>query len=268
MPTLILPPRYTPDSNAIWKAAIDAGWETERIQGWRVSEGLPKQEGLVLYGEPLFAAVVADQLNVALIEPPFQWTAELPQVYRRRDVAFSTLAMARLLSTPQFIKPADDKCFPAKVYESGSLLPSSDVLPDSTPVLIAEPVSWEVEYRCFVLERQVLTSSIYLRNGELAKDSDGNWDAPEPETTQALEVAHTVLRDSAVRFPPAIVLDVGSIAGRGWAVVEANAAWGSGIYGCDPASVLRVIQRACVRRDKLSDDDRAWTLERREGQVT
>ena len=79
MPTLILPPRYTPDSNALWKAAIDADWETERLQGWRVPEGLAVDSDIVLYGEPLFAAVVADQLRLALLEPPFQWTAELPE---------------------------------------------------------------------------------------------------------------------------------------------------------------------------------------------
>jgi len=265
MPTLILPPRYTPDSNALWKAAIDAGWETERLQGWRIPAGFIMEENLVLYGEPLFAAVVADQLHLALLEPPFPWTAELPEVYRRRDVQFSALGEARQLRDPRFIKPADDKCFPAKVYESGSRLPADDVLPDSTPVLIAEPVSWEVEYRCFVLERQVLTSSIYLRNGGLAQEQDGTWDAPDSEASEALELAGTVLSDAAVRFPAAAVLDVGRIAGRGWAVVESNAAWGSGIYGCDPAAVLRVIQRACIKRNKLNEDDRAWVVERKPG---
>ena len=230
-------------------------------------EGLPDKEGLVLYGEPLFAAVVADQLHLALIEPPFHWTAGLSQAYRRREVVFSNLATARQLSKPRFIKPADDKCFVAKVYESGSLLPSAEVLPDATPVLIAEPVSWEVEYRCFVLDRQVLTSSVYLRHGELAQNPDGSWDASRAEMNEALDVANTVLRDSAVPFPPAVVLDVGSIADRGWAVVEANAAWGSGIYGCDAAAVLRVIQRACMRRETVADDDRAWVLKRHTGQV-
>ncbi len=230
-------------------------------------EGLPEKEGLVLYGEPLFAAVVADQLHLALIEPPFQWTAGLRYVYRRRDVTFSTLTSARKLCQSHFIKPADDKCFVAKIDESSSLLPSADVLPDATPVLIAEPVLWEVEYRCFVLDRQVLTSSVYLRLGELAQNPDGSWDASQAEMNEALDVANTVLQDSAVPFPPAVVLDVGRIADRGWAVVEANAAWGSGIYGCDPAAVLRVIQRACMRRESLGDDDGAWILKRHTGQV-
>ena len=215
---------------------------------------------LVLYGEPLFAAVVADQLHLALLEPPFQWTADLPPIYRRRDVEFGLLGAARQLRIPRFIKPADDKCFPAMVYVSGAELPSADVLPDSTAVLIAEPVKWEVEFRCFVMERRVLTHSVYLRNGELAQGEDGSWNASDSEMREALKFAQTVLGDPAISFPPAVVLDVGMISGRGWAVVETNAAWGSGIYGCNPAAVLQVVERACVSRDRLSDDDRVWVI--------
>lgn len=47
-------------------------------------------------------------------------------------------------------------------------------------------------------------------------------------------------------LPRAAVIDVGVIAGRGWAVVEQNAAWGSGIYGCDPQQVLEVLRHAAT----------------------
>jgi hypothetical protein len=40
-----------------------------------------------------------------------------------------------------------------------------------------------------------------------------------------------------------VVVDVGLTAG-GWAVVEANAAWASGGYACDPDAVLDVVIRA------------------------
>ena len=36
MPTLILPPRYTSDSIGVSKAAVQAGWEVERLSSWRV----------------------------------------------------------------------------------------------------------------------------------------------------------------------------------------------------------------------------------------
>src|SRR5689334_15236133 len=110
MPTLILPPRYTPDSVALWRAALTAGWRAERLQGWRVPDGLRGQD-VVLYGEPLFARIVASDLDLALLEPPFGWLADLPAPYRNRAVRLTTLAKARQEPVPTFIKPADDKYF-------------------------------------------------------------------------------------------------------------------------------------------------------------
>lgn len=248
-------------SHGRYNKAIDVDWEVERLQGWRAPPNL-QNEDVVLYGEPLFVAVVADQLGLAMLEPRFQWVAELPLAYRQREVVFANLAQAREQSIPRFIKPADDKCFQARVYQSGIELPRQEMLADDTPVLIAEPVVWEVEYRCFVLGRDVEAASVYMRHGQLAQSAEGRWLATEAELTEAMEYARAVLTDESVALPPAVVLDVGRIAGRGRAVVEANAAWGSGIYGCDPRAVLRVVQHACVRKDKLSVQDKCWVMRR------
>jgi ATP-grasp domain, R2K clade family 2 len=264
MPTLVLPPRFTPDSIALLKAGVRAGLEVERLPGWRVPDWL-KGRDVVLYGEPLFAAVVAQEFDLNLLEPPFSWLAELPERFRRRSVCLTTLAEARKYGEPAFIKPADDKCFTARVYRSGSELPGTDVLPGETTVLIAEPVTWTVEFRCFVLDRAVVSLSPYLRNGSLAQAADGTWPATDAETSEALAFAAQVLGDPTIRLPPALALDVGIIEGQGWAVVEANAAWGSGIYGCDPSAVLRVVQRACVKKDHLQPEERAWLVDRAGG---
>ena len=259
MPTLVLPPRFTPDTFAVGHAAGAAGWEVERLASWRVPEWLRGQD-VVLYGEPLFAAVVADELGLALLEPSFEWLPMLAAEYRRREVRLATLEEARRLQQPAFVKPADDKCFLAAVFPSGKQLPGEDVLSSGTPVLIAEPVNWEVEFRCFVLERQIATLSPYLRFGELAQSPDGRW--ADDRTEQARLFAQSLVSDNSVELPPAVVIDVGIIQDRGWAVIEANAAWGSGVYGCDPASVLRVVRRACLPRDQVSPADRHWVVVR------
>ncbi len=259
MLTLVLPPRFTPDTIAVAHAAEAAGWAIERLPNWRVPEWLRGQD-VVLYGEPLFAAVVAGDLGLALLEPSFGWLPALDTKYRQREVQLATLDDARRLQRQAFVKPADDKCFVASVYQTGQQLPDLGVLPKETPVLIAEPVVWEVEFRCFVLERQIVTLSAYLRFGELAQKLDGSW--ADDRTGQAQRFAQGVLADKSVELPPAVVMDVGIIQGRGWAVVEANAAWGSGIYGCDPAAVLPVVGRACLPRDQISPADRRWLVER------
>lgn len=75
--------------------------------------------------------------------------------------------------------------------------------------------------------------------------------------------AHCCTRGPVIPIVPAplgVVLDVGVIEGRGWAVVEANAAWGSGIYGCDPAAILPVLARACSRREVVEAADMRWII--------
>jgi ATP-grasp domain, R2K clade family 2 len=259
--TLILSPRFTPDSMALRNAALELGWGVERLRTWRPPDELVGRD-VVPYGEPLFAAVVADALQLALIEPQLSWVAELPFDLRRRELQFTNLAAARNVDHPAFIKPADDKCFQARVYAMGSELPEIESLGAMSPVLVSGPVSWESEFRCFVLEKRVAAMSIYSRNGDLAETEDGNWPASPSESKDALDFANLVLHDARVTFPPAGVLDVGVISDRGWAVVEANACWGAGIYGCDPRSVLETLARACVKRSALAEADRRWVVAR------
>jgi hypothetical protein len=261
-PTLLLSPRYTEDSRALRAAAVAAGWDCIRLASWRVPEWVRSHE-LVFYGEPLLAEVIGEQrLPYVLLEPPPDWLPGLPSVYAGRDIRFTTLGQARRHPARAFFKPADLlKSFRAGVYDSGAGIPDAETQPDELPVLVQEAVAWELEVRCFVLERRAVTSSPYLRHGNLAQAADGSWPVEEDELKAAEAFAATVLADPAVDLPPAVVLDVGVIAARGWAVIEANAAWGAGLYGCDPTAVLAVLRRATVPRRALTAEDRRWVGE-------
>jgi hypothetical protein len=260
MPLLVLSPRYTSDSKILRAAAGRLGWKAERSGGWRAPAHMRGQD-VVLYGEPTFVEVIASQVGVALLDVPSDWLPGLPERHRRRSIAVSTLGdMRESLSEPVFVKPADGrKAFEGKVHRSGDELPGRDVLPDETPVFVSEPVRWDVEFRCHVLEGQVVTMSPYLLDGELALAEDGLWHAPEQDVQEAREYAALVLEE--VPVPPGTVLDIGRIHGRGWAVVEANAAWGAGLYGCDPEQVLRVLARSCLRREHVTSTDCDWVVQ-------
>ena len=199
MLTLVLSPRYTPDSNALWQAAVRAKWPVMRLQNHRAPDELQNQD-VVLYGEALFVAIIADQLDLALFETPLDWLPSLPPHFRQRDVYLTTLKGARSIATSAFIKPAADKTFDAKVYESGADLPSSEYFDDETPVLVSEPVIWEVEFRCFVGDRMVQTCSPYSRYGELAENDDGEWMASDEEIADVKQFMGQFLADDAVEF--------------------------------------------------------------------
>lgn len=237
-----------------------AGWSVLRLDGWQAPEELVGA-ALAVYGEISWAEVIAGQLELALIDVPEDWLPGLPERYRRRDIRLATLREARACTTAAFVKPADGrKGFEGRVYAHGGLgLPAAESYSDDTTVLIADPVHWESEFRCFVKEGVVLTISPYLRGGELAMAADGSWPISAEESAGVHEFMASLLAEVVV--PPAVVIDVGVIAGRGWAVVEANSAWGAGLYDCDPDRVLEVLGRSCVPRDHLTAADAKWAAE-------
>ncbi len=241
MPTLIFTPRYTVDSQALWKAAGKIGWRVERLAGWRVPDHLREIPDPIFYGEALFGPVLAEQLGLALISPSEDWLVNLPFEYRSRQISMTTLGLARQNSQPRFVKPPNDKSFPASVYR-GSELPTE--YPDDMPVLVSDVVVWQKEFRCFVLNRKLMTYSIYSRFGELQEAQGFASSVDEHQQLEAF--LSRLLADQRVELPVATVVDVGTIAGD-WACVEQNAAWGAGIYGCDPAKVLEVLAHSSHR---------------------
>ena len=239
MPTLFFTPRYSEDSQALWKAAAALGWKTERLATWRVPDHLKSVEDPVVYGEALFAPALAEQVGRVLSNPPEDWLVRLPYEYKQRTITMTTLGEARSLTEPAFVKPPNDKSFPAGVYR-GDDLPTE--FEDCMSVLISEVVQWEREFRCFILNRRLETFSLYSRFGELQREH-GFASQPQ-EDEEARTFVQKMLDDQRVELPAATVVDVGTIQGKGWACVEQNAAWGAGIYGCDPTAVLRVVERA------------------------
>jgi hypothetical protein len=241
VPTLILTPRFTDDSIALWRAANRMGWNVERMTRFRPPDDFRVQDEPVLYVEALTAPLFAEALGLTLLEPPVDWLPRLPFEYRLREISLMTLAEARAIEDRRFIKPPNDKSFRAATYV-GRELPAE--YPDDMSVLVSAVVSWEVEFRCFVLDRQVRTFSVYLRRGELQRDAE--FPHSDQEEAELLDYMSRLLSDDRVDLPRACVVDAGIIQGRGWAVVEPNAAWGSGIYGCDPEQVLEVVRHAAV----------------------
>jgi hypothetical protein len=244
MPTLLLTPRHTEDSQQLWRGCLRLGWGVERVHGWKVPDLSPDEA--VVYAEPLLAKRIAGGLNLELLEPPLDWLPAIPERWRKREVQLATMREARAVREARFVKSAAGKEFDARVYASGSELPNGQMIDDSLPVLIQEIVQFDVEYRCFVSERTVRAASSYWRFGKEPRSESGVWVADE--LPEAIEFCNALLADADVQVSGACVIDVGIINGRGWGVIECNAAWSSGIYGCEGTAVLPVLQAACRSR--------------------
>ncbi len=85
-----------------------------------------------------------------------------------------------------------------------------------------------------------MTFSTYWRNGAL--DTYGNSDTEEKEIFAFFE---NFMSEYYTTLPNAVVLDFGIIKNKGWALIEANPAWCSGLYACDPTKALEVIIKSC-----------------------
>ncbi|HEU5352849.1 MAG TPA: ATP-grasp domain-containing protein [Actinocrinis sp.] len=255
-PVLLFPPRANDTARALSEAAVRRGLRTRTFSDWRVPEDLRGHGAAHLYAGPLFADAVAAELNLALLQPADDWLPSLDRQLLGRQVALTTIAEARAIRRPVFVKPPADKSFPAKVYADGSKLPGPDAVDDDLPVLISDVVTFREEYRFFVLDGKVHAGSRYAVDGELdiapLDRSDGCAD-------MALGFAADLLSGAAATLPSAVVVDVGivSIGGcfLGAVAVEANMAWASGHYAADPDRVLDVVLRAAFDRGSLTQRD-------------
>lgn len=289
MPTLVLSHRHTPDTQLLWKAAIDSGWDVVR-SSWSL---VPRADDPVLYGEPILMYNVADRLGIDLIEPPDGWLAWFEDVslaqkivklnpermldfhgrFIRRTIVQRSLQAARLLRDPMFVKPAGDKAFPARVYQNGSALAeAATAWPDDMPVLVSSPVRFRTEYRFFMLEGVAMTGSIYMRDGDIAEGDDGRWSCDPAEMAAAYDFANAIGKALGPQddghpavLPPAVVLDVGIVEDDDGTthmeMVETNPCWGAGICNANPDAVLHVLQRATTRITKRDADSR-WVRHR------
>lgn len=259
MPTLILASRSVVHDRALADAATVAGWHVRACD----RDPLATCDDPVVYVTTDLALAAARQLKLAQLEPPFDLLARVPDRFRRRTVEFARFADVARLRRATFVKPADplDKWFDAGVYsDPRDIRTRGDSRPEA-PVLLSEPVEWSAEYRCFVLEGAVVAASPYLSFGRPA------WKPFDPSRPVGVPRSSLALVDSLCaamrgRLPPALVVDVGLIPDRGWAVVEFNPVWSAGLLGADPLAVLPALRRATRPVEGLCEDDRRWVIGR------
>lgn len=259
--TLLLSTRTLPGGPALGDAASNAGWS---VRAWDQNPSVSAGGHVVYYGGSDVATQVATRFHLALLEPPLDLLARLPASLLLRQVVFARFRDLVRLNRPAFIKPADpvNKCFDAGIYSNAQDIRAPRQIDPDTPVLIAEPIEWLAEFRCFILEGRVVATSPYLSFGKPIWRPWGQGGEQATPSGDALAVCKRLLATSSPRLPPAFVVDVGLIDGRGWGVVEFNPAWCSGLLGADPNAVLGMLERACRRADDLDPPDAAWIIDR------
>jgi hypothetical protein len=242
---MLFPSRLTASAEAVRAAADARGLTTVQPAAVHVPEDLVAH---YLHAGPTFADAVAPASGIACLEAPPTWLADLPYDVVGRTISAMPIRDAWALRYPAFVKAPNDKTLRAMVYTDGTRLPGADAFDPDTLVLVAEIVSFTAEFRLHVLDGMMHASSQYAAHGRLHLG---------PLPAEVVPAAAALIGEVVETLPSAIVVDVGLLDDR-LVVIEANAAWASGIYLSDADAVLDVILRAAAPAGDLSPRDKAF----------
>lgn len=232
---------YTEDSNALKKASINSPYELNRFNAkWNVPEEFRK-DVIAVYGEDIYAEIVAEQCHLTLTKPDDNWLAGISETFTKRRISYGQL-QEFIHDENIFIKCSDFKSFKAGVYDKVTDIKGFDSVDLNATVFTSEVVEWNLEVRCFVLNGEIKTHSSYWRNDSFDTDS-----LSETEQKDLFDFFGNFIQHYSSSLPNAIVLDFGIIKGKGWALIEANPAWCSGLYACDAEKALEVIVASCIK---------------------
>lgn len=227
--TLLIPDKDDVERDAVADAWCKNGGELLRVAKFWNPPLLDGKE-IRVYGNNMFCLILAEKLGLELTSPEDDFLIKIDQNWTNRWINIMTLSEARNISFPAFIKPVVPKVFRAGVYSNLKALETEcNQLELATPIYVSEIVDIIAEVRCFILNGQVMTLSMYEGNGELQ---------------EARDFINSFILSNECLIPNSLVLDVGLISSRGWAVIEANAAWGAGLNGCDATKAVWSIANA------------------------
>lgn len=241
---LVLPYEHTKEDQSLWRVAIRRGWKTMRFDPNK-PEKIEGYDMVRYYGNLLHYMRVAKYLPIRFPEISASMLSDLDISWTRRKIKkipFGDLELP--LKKDTFIKCVNVKWLEAKVYKAGEK-PSSQWqgMQDTDLIYVQEPVEFVNEVRCFVIDREVVTASWYRKNKEFCPEH-----APleDEKMTMIVPRAYThdltwVTRQFHEPLPRGVVLDWGQDAYGTWSLIEANEAWASGLYDCDPEKVFDTI---------------------------
>jgi len=239
-PLMLLHNRHSPDDSDIWRVAIRRGWDTERTSEIDVVRHMEGHDFVRYYGNTLHGAIIEKYLPFRFGHIDAAHLMNLPFHTKRNVTLLPFKDIKQPLQWDAFVKPAREKYFEAKVWHKGETISGSALGNDEA--YVSDIVKYLDEVRCFVLDGEVLTASLYRINTvsyqEIDEPESANFDDRLDDTPIRLYVREICAK---VKLPRGVVLDFGRTADNGWSLIEFNEAWASGLYYCDPDKCFDVI---------------------------
>jgi len=249
MSLLVLPHTHTREYQAIWSEAVRRGWKTLRFDPDKTDPKELEGHGVIrYYGNVLHKTRIEKFLPIEFFPVSDTLLHDLDISWTGRKIKMIPFKhVDSPLKKDTFIKCVDVKWLEAKVYKEGDIITDKcqGMLPDDR-VYVQEPFPFIDEVRCFVIGRKVVTASYYRKNKEFCPEN-----LPIDYTTTYLNRTEFFMKSNTdfltakylgCNFPNGVVLDygLGEMDNR-WVLIEANEAWASGRYDCDPEQMFNTI---------------------------
>lgn len=239
MNLLVLPFKNTKEDQGLWREALKRGWKTFRISENNADE-MPQGDTVRYYGNILNKIQIEKHLPINFLPISHSLLSDLDISWTNRRikmVEFSQLEWP--LKEDTFIKCVDVKWLEARVYKKEESRPEQfqSMLP-TDKIYVQEVKQFINEVRCFVLDRRVTTASYYRKNREFFPEN-----IPLDELHLGLRAMSYGLTTPHIhdQLPRGVVLDFGQDDRGVWSLIEANEAWASGLYDCDPSEVFDTV---------------------------
>lgn len=254
------------------QATQELNYALVRDYGFDVPETLGNYEKVAWWMNAQHAARL-QRVGVAteLTAPGSTWLSTVPHELTKRVIRSATISEFLELGVDGsvWVKPAEAKIdgFEAAYRTSADVCNLVDTLKiptDSDVQWTDSLLSINHECRFYVLDGEVTTGSPYLVDGITYYDG-----ASDRELKNADAFAREAVKILGDNQPQAYTLDVGfDEKSNEWLVIEGNPAWCSGIYGADPAKVIKVIEKACYTNTQnetflWKPDSYLWNLAQR-----
>lgn len=215
----------SPNTYAAFDGFQQLGVEVSPFYGFGDVEGLEDlgpEVGLVGFVGDVQAALA----KMGIPRPaPMDYPEELRPWFHRK-IERSTLGAIRRSVEPAFIKPVEEKLFTGFVWRGpGMEAVRIATCADDVEVWVSKPVKFMSEYRCFVMDDEVIGVKHYK----------GDWSRALDQ--RSVEAAVKAYRSS----PRAYALDFGVMSNSRTALVEVNDAYALGHYGLMSVLYARLI---------------------------
>lgn len=229
---LLIPIKKDIERESVAQTWTNLGGEVLRVDKFWVKPFIEPNKRITIYGNDTFSLVLAQILELELLEPKYEYIAELDDKWIKRKIEIDTLTKVKGINFPIFIKPVKPKLFQSKVYQSyDEFLDNAQNINSNEPLIISEIISIQSEIRAFVYRDEVLDMAIYEGNAKL---------------DQGKQFLKAFIQIHSENLPLSYVVDIGFNQNEGWFIIEFNASWGAGLNFCDPSKIINAIRGATI----------------------